>query len=124
MQMILFRTSIPTLNEHVNANRINKFVAAKQKRETEEALMTEIWQQKIKRISSYPAGISYRIYAPDKRTDKMNRFATTAKFVEDALVKASVIRNDGWKDLTYPYPIVFEVDKEEPRVEVILYENH
>ena len=46
---------------------------------------------------------------------------TGQKFIIDGLVKAGVLKNDGWAqigDLNHS----FEVDKENPRIEVILEE--
>jgi len=57
-------------------------------------------------------------YCKDKRKDKDNIIAG-AKFIFDGLVKAGVIKNDGWSqigNITHK----FEIDKENPRVEVVL----
>lgn len=56
----------------------------------------------------------------DKRKDKDNIIAGT-KFILDGLVVAGVIENDGWKqigDITHK----FDVDKHNPRIEVIIKE--
>ena len=122
-QRNVFATPIPTLNQYINTERRNKFAAAKIKRDTEALLVIEMQSQKIKPVVSYPVGVAYAIYAPNKRTDKMNRLTTAVKFIEDALQTAGIIRGDGWKDLDYPSPPTFRIDKDNPRVEVALYES-
>lgn len=56
----------------------------------------------------------------NKRKDKDNIIAGT-KFILDGLVEAGVIENDGWKqigDISHK----FDVDKDNPRIEVIIKE--
>lgn len=56
----------------------------------------------------------------DRKKDKDNIMAGT-KFILDGLVVAGVIENDGWKqigDINHS----FEVDKDNPRIEVIIKE--
>ena len=56
----------------------------------------------------------------DKRKDKDNIMAGT-KFILDGLVAAGIIENDGWKqigDISHK----FEVDKDNPRIEVLIKE--
>lgn len=59
-------------------------------------------------------------YCKDKRKDKDNIMAGT-KFILDGLVQAGVIQNDGWAnvgDIRHK----FDVDKQEPRIEVKITE--
>lgn len=59
-------------------------------------------------------------YCKNKRKDKDNIMAGQ-KFIFDGLQKAGVLSNDGWKqigDVTHR----FEVDKRNPRVEIVLQE--
>jgi len=59
-------------------------------------------------------------YCKDKRKDKDNIMAGT-KFILDGLVQAGVIQNDGWAnvgDIRHK----FDVDKQDPRVEVRITE--
>lgn len=56
----------------------------------------------------------------DRRKDKDNIMAGT-KFILDGLVVAGIIENDGWKqigDISHK----FEVDKDNPRIEVTIKE--
>lgn len=57
----------------------------------------------------------------NKRKDKDNIIAGQ-KFIYDGLVKAGVLVNDGWAQIGN-ITNKFEVDKENPRVEVVIHEN-
>lgn len=64
--------------------------------------------------------IEVKWYCKNKKKDKDN-ICVGLKFVLDGLVNAGVIENDGWRqvnDLTHR----FRVDKENPRVEVLIKE--
>ena len=58
--------------------------------------------------------------AKDKRRDPDN-IAAAVKFIWDGLVEAGVIQNDGWKE-NGGWKNSFEVDKVNPRIEVIISE--
>lgn len=55
-------------------------------------------------------------YCKNKRKDKDN-IAAGIKFILDGLVKAGVIKNDGWKEINN-FSHKFKVDKDNPRVEI------
>ena len=59
-------------------------------------------------------------YCKDKRKDKDNIMAGT-KFILDGLVAAGVIQNDGWTNIG-DIRHKFDVDKQDPRVEVRITE--
>lgn len=56
----------------------------------------------------------------NKRRDPDN-IAAAVKFIWDGLVEAGVIENDGWKQ-NAGWRNSFEVDKDNPRIEVIIKE--
>ena len=58
--------------------------------------------------------------AKDKRRDPDN-IAAAVKFIWDGLVQAGVIKNDGWKE-NGGWSNQFKVDKDNPRIEVIIKE--
>lgn len=70
---------------------------------------------------STPIRLHYKIFAKDKRRDRMNIASAVDKSFEDALQKTGKIKNDGWNDVLGA-SFEFEVDKEKPRVEVTIYE--
>lgn len=59
-------------------------------------------------------------YCKDKRKDKDNIMAGT-KFILDGLVMAGIIQNDGWAHVGQ-IKHTFDVDKQDPRVEVKITE--
>ena len=58
--------------------------------------------------------------AKDKRRDPDN-IAAAVKFIWDGLVEAGVIKNDGWSE-NGGWSNKFDVDKDNPRIEVIIKE--
>ena len=83
---------------------------------------TDLVTWKAKRIKKKYKKIDLKInwICKNKRKDKDNIMAGT-KFILDGLVNAGIINNDGWKeigDITH----TFDVDKENPRVEVKIKE--
>tara|TARA_R110000744_G_scaffold271950_3_gene384992 strand:+ start:1462 stop:1845 length:384 start_codon:yes stop_codon:yes gene_type:complete len=120
-QLIVFRTIIPTFNQFINMERSSRYIGAKKKKVTEQQLVLEMRAQKIKSVGDkdYPLNFEYDWYCKDKRTDKSNLIATSVKMVEDAMQKAGIIRNDGWKEVGKIY-VDFHVDKDDPRLEVFI----
>ena len=56
----------------------------------------------------------------NKRKDKDN-IAFAKKFILDGMIQAKLIQNDGWKEIS-GFTDEFHVDKNNPRVEVTIYE--
>lgn len=77
---------------------------------------TASWQLKGKKKYDCPVIIEYLFYCKDhRRRDLDNMIAT----VNDALVKAGIIVDDDWKNLTIGSAIGF-YDKENPKVLLII----
>ena len=68
-----------------------------------------------------PIRCTYYIYAQDKRHDRGNLYSATEKSFLDALQQAKVITNDGF-DNVMDSRFFTEVDKRNPRVEVVIEE--
>ena len=94
---LMFPFALPTLNEYINAERTNRYMAASIKKNTEQKLMLFIRGQTRESFNE-PVFIKYRWIRKDARHDKDN-IAFAKKFVQDALVKAGVLPNDGWKNI-------------------------
>jgi hypothetical protein len=106
------------LNTYMNAERRNRFLAAKIKKEETERVA---WSARAARLLSlfgdeYPVRIKYRWYSKDMRKDTDN-VAFAKKFVNDGLVMAGILENDSRKFVS-GFSDEFFVDKENPRVEV------
>lgn len=69
-----------------------------------------------------PIIIDYRIYAKDKRHDRMNLLSAIDKSFEDALQKTRVIQNDGWDDVLNTTHS-FGIDIKNPRIEITITEQ-
>ena len=115
---IVIPGTLPGLNDYIDTERSNKYQAAKLKRQTEDMIVMCIWEQMPGVEISEPVHIVYHWYEPNKRRDKDN-IAFAKKFVQDALVKAGVISNDGWGEIV-SFSDEFRVDKSNPRVEVVI----
>ncbi len=111
---------LPGLNDYIDAERRNKYLGAKMKREAEEVIIlaakTQLRGVKLTR----PVTMHYTWYEKDKRRDKDN-ITFGRKLVQDALVKAKILRNDGWGEIDRFYDD-FAVDPKNPRVEVVIEE--
>ena len=84
------------LNEYINAERRNKYIGAKIKRDTTNAIMYELLNQpKIKT----PCGLCYTWIVKSKRRD-IDNLQHGAKYVNDSLVKAEIIPNDNLNHIT------------------------
>jgi|AntRauTorcE11897_2_1112592.scaffolds.fasta_scaffold00864_4 hypothetical protein len=86
--------------------------------ETEKVKLLSISHRKEAKELELPIDIHFRWVCANRRKDKDNiRFA--AKYILDGLVAAEIIPNDGWKEVG-DLSDSFEVDKENPRVEITL----
>lgn len=109
------------LNEYVRSNRSNKYLGNQVKKRNENIISTYIRAYKLERVYKYPITLKITWYEHDKRRDIDNiTFAT--KFIQDALVKCEILKNDSQK---YINKIIHDVrvDKDNPRIEVELIEN-
>lgn len=111
---------LPGLNEYIDAERNNKHKAANLKRETEHFIILLI-KSKLRGVSiKPPVMIHYTWVERNKRRDKDN-IAFAKKFIQDSLVKAKILPNDGWEYIE-GFTDTFDVDKKNPRVEVEIRE--
>lgn len=68
-----------------------------------------------------PIELFYKVYAKDKRHDRMNIGSAFDKCFQDSLQKAGILHNDGW-DCVENAHFEFDIDKLNPRVEVRIVE--
>ena len=109
------------LNTYINAERSNRYAGAKIKAEMTDYITLLAKQLKIKnRPIGAPVRLTYHWYCKDKRKDKDN-IAFAKKFIQDGLVNAGVLKNDGWNDIE-GFNDRFYIDKANPRVEVEITE--
>lgn len=114
-QPIIIRTQLPTLNKYINAERGNRFAAAKMKKTYTQAVEYELLAVKVKRTGRLE--LTFNWFVKDKKTDPDN-ICFSVKFLMDALVNQKIIEGDGWKFIG-GFIHNFEIDKENPRVEIV-----
>lgn len=111
---------MPGLNEYVEAERTNRYVAAKMKKQ---------WTNLVRDIAiltreprhNRKQDVHFHWVEPNRLRDKDN-IDFAKKFIFDGLVKAKVLPNDGWRwvgEISNSY----SVDKRHPRVEVTLTDS-
>ena len=66
--------------------------------------------------------VSYMLYPSNSSCDLMNVVSVIDKFLNDALQDCGVIVNDNIKFYKHMIATVKEVDKENPRIEIIIEE--
>lgn len=108
------RGTLPGLNELIEAERRNRFIGAKLKKQYEAVVMRAA--RSLGNVEfEEPVYMVYHWYEKDRRRDKDNICAFGRKVIQDALVKARFLRNDGWKNIA-GFEDRFYVDKDKPRV--------
>lgn len=113
--------TLPGLNDFIDANRRNYHAGAKLKKEAQ--YLVELSARKCLKHwkASGPVFMHYVWFEPSKRRDKDNIAAGGRKIIQDALVSAGFLKNDGWADII-GFSDEFRIDKKEPRIEVIIEE--
>jgi len=124
------RKKLPSLNDYIAAERV-RINARSGKFLTKGAVMKKEWQSYISLFIrkdlrgvkiEKPILIHYRYFEENRKRDLGNIHAPCQKFVEDALQDCKVIANDNQKCVV-GFTANFDVDKDNPRVEVILEET-
>lgn len=119
MHKIIIPGELPDLNTIIAKAQLkaNKYQAYSQLKQINTDKVAWIAKRlpKLKRID-----LDITWYCKNKRKDKDN-IAAVLKFILDGLVKAGTLNNDGWKQINN-FSHKFKVDKENPRVEVIITE--
>lgn len=112
---------LPGLNDYIAAERTNRHKGAKMKADNGNIVAAAIRQcMRGVRIDK-PVQMEYTWVEPNKRRDMDNISSFGRKVIQDALVQCGVLRDDGWKCVA-GFSDRFEVDKENPRIEVLIKE--
>lgn len=110
--------TLPGLNEYINAERRNKYAAAKMKHQTESLIML-MARNKLRGLRiTQPVKIHYLWVEKDRRRD-LDNISFAKKFIQDALVKSKILENDNQSHII-GFSDDFAVDKKNPRVEVTI----
>ena len=81
--------------------------------------LTMIHAEKLPKITN-KADYTFTWYRKNRRNDPDNIQVGT-KYIFDGLVKAGILKNDGWNEIN-SITHKFEVDKDNPRVEIDITE--
>lgn len=120
MTRLIIPGRLPGLNELLKAPKGNRFRAAQIKREAETKIAWCILQQLRGVQIAGKVTLHYTWVEPNRRRD-LDNIASGHKYVQDALVRAGVLAGDGWRHIV-GFSDAFEVDKDNPRVEVTIEE--
>lgn len=107
---------LPNLNDYIDACRSNKYGANNFKKQCEKSIIEAIRQAKIERVTTYPITLKITWYELDLRRD-IDNITFAVKFIQDALVKAKILKDDSQKHID---KLIHDVkkDKDNPRIEV------
>ncbi len=117
---LVIKGTLPGLNEYIDLERgkAGKQRANALKQRTQQVIGAAINKQLRGVRFTRPVTMHYTWVEKNRRRDKDN-IAFARKFVQDALVRARVLENDGWRHVE-GFTDSFAVDKNAPRVEVII----
>lgn len=110
------------LNDYTNACRTHRQKGNNMKRKNAQKVLQVIYEQLPRVRIEKPVTVTYTWYEKDRRRDLDNISSFGRKVIQDALVKAGVLRNDGWKEIR-GFSDRFAVDAENPRIEVEIEET-
>lgn len=112
---------LPSLNDYIKANRSNKYLGAKFKKEVEEVIGWSIRQALASKTLQKPNGaviLNIEWHEKTKRRDADN-IASAKKFILDALVKTGVLVDDSRKYVKGFYDRIIDDKKDYVVVELI-----
>ena len=110
-----------SLNEYINAERSNRYAAAKLKKDQQALISWSIKQYNLKPVTNYPVKLKITWYEKNNRRDADN-VAFAKKFIQDALVVAGIFKDDSRKYITGFEEEVL-TDKQDPRIVVEITEG-
>lgn len=119
--MLTIPGTLNNLNDYIAAERANRHKGAKMKAGNGNIVAAAIRQCMRGVKIDRPVYMHYTWYEPNRRRDLDNISSFGRKVIQDALVAAGVLRDDGWKHVV-GFSDRFQVDKENPRIEVTIRE--
>lgn len=112
---------LPSLNDYCKAERTGYHCANNMKHRCQKEIIAYIRRSRLKPIK-YPVTILYRFYEANRRRDKDNIAGVAHKFIQDALVEAGILKDDGWDEVV-GFSDKFYIDRKFPRIEITLIEE-
>lgn len=119
---VTIKGTLPNMNDYTNAQRGNRYMGAKLKKDAQ-TLCAWVIRSQLKNIRiQNPVVLHYYYYEPNRKRDLDNIAGFAHKVIQDALVECGVLQNDGWQNII-GFTDYFEVDKANPRIELIIEER-
>lgn len=115
--MLIIHGRLDNLNDYITACRTNQYKGAQIKARNERKVLSEIYEQLGRLRIRKPVRMMYRWYEKNRRRDLDNISSFGRKVIQDALVQAHVLQNDGWKEIV-GFSDEFYIDAHNPRIEV------
>lgn len=120
---------MPNLNDYLQAER-TKFRTSNGRTNTKGNELKKQWmnycivyiRKALKGLQiTKPVELYYRFFEPNKKRDLDNIASFAMKVIQDSLVLAKVLENDGWKQIT-GFSCAFDVSESDPRIELFIVE--
>lgn len=118
---IVINGTLPGLNEYTKANRANRYLGAKMKREAEDVVRFHLIQQARGKKVTSPVRLHFTWLEPTRRRDPDN-IASAKKYILDAFVRSGLLPNDTQRWVK-GFTDDFGVDRDHPRIEVEIREE-
>lgn len=119
--LLVIPGKLNNLNDYIEAERIHRQKGAKMKADNEKVVAAAIRRcMRGVRIEK-PVFMDYKWVEQNRRRDLDNISSFGRKVIQDALVNTGVLKDDGWKYVV-GFSDRFEVDKKNPRIEVLIKE--
>lgn len=113
--------SLPGLNQYQYACRSHFSKGADMKKNAIKIVSAYIYQQLRGIKIKGKVRIDYNWYEKNKKRDLDNISSFGRKVIQDALVDNEILENDGWNNVV-GFSDTFYIDKENPRIEIIITE--
>lgn len=111
--------TLPNLNDYIAAERQHRQKGAALKRQAEQVVILAARKQLRGFRYDTPVIMDYVWFEPNRRRDKDNISSFGRKVIQDGLVRAGILGNDGWADIDH-FTDRFYVDAKHPRIEVVI----
>ena len=109
------------LNDYISAERSNRYVGAQMKK-ADQSIIIHYAKKQLRGISiEKPVFMEQTWVEKNRRRDLDNISSFGRKVIQDALVDTGVLKDDVWKHIV-GFSDRFEVDKTNPRIEVLIKE--
>jgi len=118
-QVLTIPVILPDLNSIISNSKSHWSNYASPKK-AYDAIVSAFARQKLKPVENYPVDIHCHWVVPNRRKDP-DGISAGAKFILDGLVKAGILRNDGFSEVC-KITHEFSVDRRNPKIIVTILE--